>query len=267
MANGELAVVEQPQITLEDIKKYIAPNATDKELFMFQSICNSYGLNPAKREIHFVKYGTSAANIVVGYEVYLKRAERTGMLDGWDVEMLDGGGRAKITIYRKDRKYPLVWEVDREEFDKAQSTWKAMPNFMLKKVAIAQGMRLAFPEELGGMPYLPEEILADGSTEKLPASNLAEAVEKPKENKKVQTKPKVSKVSEWHKSMTKAKELMGEKAYHAVLNSMGYKKRTDIPDGKQEEVLQALRDGFAKLKEQQPDDFEQAIEEEGIPSA
>jgi len=266
MANGELAVVEQPQITLEDIKKYIAPNATDKELFMFQSICNSYGLNPAKREIHFVKYGTSAANIVVGYEVYLKRAERTGMLDGWDVETLDGGGRAKITIYRKDRKYPLVWEVDREEFDKAQSTWKAMPNFMLKKVAIAQGMRLAFPEELGGMPYLPEEILADGSTEKLPASNLPEAVEKSKEIKKVQAKPKVTTVSEWHKSMSKAKEVMGEEMYYTILGDMEYHKRTDIPIGKQEEVLQALRDGFAKLKEQ-PDEFEQAIEEEGIPGA
>ena len=35
-----------------------------------------------------------------------------------------------------------------------------MPNFMLKKVAIAQGFRLAFPDELGGLPYLAEELPA-----------------------------------------------------------------------------------------------------------
>jgi hypothetical protein len=33
-----------------------------------------------------------------------------------------------------------------------------MPEFMTKKVAIGQGFRLAFPNELGGMPYLAEEI-------------------------------------------------------------------------------------------------------------
>jgi hypothetical protein len=29
---------------------------------------------------------------------------------------------------------------------------------MLKKVAICQGFRLAFPDEMGGMPYAPEEL-------------------------------------------------------------------------------------------------------------
>jgi hypothetical protein len=32
-----------------------------------------------------------------------------------------------------------------------------MPRFMLKKVAIGQAFRLAFPEELGGMPYMEIE--------------------------------------------------------------------------------------------------------------
>ena len=56
-----------PEITfsIEDIKKYICQGATDKELFMFVNIAKSYGLNPMKREIHFVKYGTSLANIIV----------------------------------------------------------------------------------------------------------------------------------------------------------------------------------------------------------
>jgi phage recombination protein Bet len=151
--------VESIPVTMEQVRKYIAPTATQQELFMFMGICRSYGLNPLKREIHFVKYGNSKASIVVGYEVYLKRADRTGKLNGWSVtiEKDSMGEKAVCTINRKDWDEPFVWEVYREEFDKEQSTWKAMPYFMLKKVAIAQAMRMCFPDELGGMPYIREE--------------------------------------------------------------------------------------------------------------
>ena len=161
-------VKERIEVSMADIKKYIAPNATDKELFMFMGIAKSYGLNPLKREIHFVKYGSAPASIIVGYEIYLKRAERTGKLDGWKCWI--EGDKAIIEIKRKDQSIPIKWEVDRKEFDKQQSTWKAMPNFMLKKVAIAQGFRLAFPDELGGLPYLAEEL---PSTAKLSSEELA----------------------------------------------------------------------------------------------
>lgn len=158
----ELAVYKTEIMTLsiEDVKKFITPNATDKELFMFMGIAKSYGLNPLKREIHFVKYGTTPASIIVGYEIYLKRAERTGKLDGWKcwIEKDEIGEKAVIEIKRKDQSLPIRWEVYRKEFDKQQSTWKTMPMFMLKKVAIAQGFRLAFPDDLGGMPYIPEEL-------------------------------------------------------------------------------------------------------------
>ena len=161
-------VKERIEVSMADIKKYIAPNATDKELFMFMGISKSYGLNPLKREIHFVKYGSAPASIIVGYEIYLKRAERTGKLDGWKCWI--EGDKAIIEIKRKDQSIPIKWEVDRKEFDKQQSTWKAMPNFMLKKVAIAQGFRLAFPDELGGLPYLAEEL---PQTAKMTSEELA----------------------------------------------------------------------------------------------
>ena len=160
----------------EDIKKYIAPGASDKELFMFMGIARSYGLNPMKREIHFVKrkwkddQGTwhERGDVVVGYEVYIKRAERLGLIDGW--ECTSDGKKAFVTIYRKDRSKPFKWEVDRAEFDTGQSTWKKMPSFMLKKVAIAQAFRLCFPEDLGGLPYMPEEIQGT-SSEQLPSGD------------------------------------------------------------------------------------------------
>jgi len=105
---------------------------------------------------------------VTGYEVYLKRAERQKQLDGWEVEtegnLKDGGLKARITIYRKDWSRPLRHEIFFSEY--CQHTkdgtptkfWKEKPITMLKKVVIEQGFRLAFPDELAGMPYGEEEI-------------------------------------------------------------------------------------------------------------
>ena len=151
---------QQLVIPVAELKKYFAPNATDGEFWMFLGLAQSYNLNPFKREIHFVKYGPKA-EIVIGYEVYLKRAENTEKLEWWDVK-IEGETAADMkgvfTAKRTDWTQPFRWEVPRSEFDKNQATWKAMPKFMLKKCAIGQGLRLLFPEELGGMPYSPEEI-------------------------------------------------------------------------------------------------------------
>jgi len=179
MTETALAIREDFKITADDVRKYFAPNATEKEFGILMGICNSFHLNPFKREVHFVKYGNAPASIITGYEIYLKRAERTGKLDGWKcwIEKDDIGEKAVIEIKRKDQSMPIRWEVYRKEFDKQQSTWKAMPSFMLKKVAIAQGFRLAFPDDLGGMPYIPEEMPSDkggGVSEALPKNEVIE---------------------------------------------------------------------------------------------
>ena len=130
-----------------------------KNMFMQLSIRNQ--LDPFRREIYAIAYG-SEFNIVTGYQVYIQRADATGKLDGWECIVLRNNKNeligARITIHRKDFTYPFVWEVSLSEFDKGQSNWKKMPEFMIKKVCIGQGFRLAFPNELGGMPYLQEEL-------------------------------------------------------------------------------------------------------------
>ena len=151
-------------IPVEEVKKFIAPTATESELWMFLGLARAYNLNPFKREIHFVKYGSgenAKAQVIIGYEVYLKRAMETRNLEWWNVTIEGESASdmvAKFRAKRKDWEEVFEWEVYRSEFDKNQSTWRTMPKFMLKKCAIAQGMRLLFPEELGGMPYSPEEI-------------------------------------------------------------------------------------------------------------
>jgi phage recombination protein Bet len=152
-------------IDKETVRKFICANATDNEIGLFLEIAKAYELNPFKREVYLVKYGSYPASTIVGYETYLKRAERTGKLDGWDVE-IDGEppeASATITIHRKDRSHAIKWTayyedaVQRTKDGGVTSMWRKW-KFMLRKVAIAQGMRLAFPDELGGLPYTEEEL-------------------------------------------------------------------------------------------------------------
>jgi hypothetical protein len=116
--------------------------------------------HPLKREIHFVAYQGQEPKIVVGYDVYINWAERTGKLDGWTVAVSSSGKdmTATITIYRKDWTHLFVHEVYYVEVAQTSLTWSKSPRFMLKKVAIGQGFRLCFPEELGGLPYMGEEV-------------------------------------------------------------------------------------------------------------
>jgi len=72
---------------------------------------------------------------------------------------------AWVKIYRKDWKMPLYHEVEWDEYVKLKADgvtvtkfWKKMPKTMLKKVVISQGYRLAFPDEMGDLPYIVEEI-------------------------------------------------------------------------------------------------------------
>lgn len=128
-------------------------------------IAKAFGLNPFKREIHVSKYGDQIS-VITGYEVYIKRAERTGQLDGWSAtttgSIENNDLKGIVTIYRKDRSHPFVWEalykecVQKTKEGYVTKFWQKA-EFMIKKVAISQGFRLCFSDELGGMPYTEEE--------------------------------------------------------------------------------------------------------------
>ena len=174
MENRELATQSREELTRYLTEFVGTKNLTAQERVDFINIAQAYQLNPFKREIHVVAYGQGEkrqCSIITGYESYIKRAERTGKLNGWKVGIAGEGENliAKITIYRKDWETPFEHEVYLEEarqYKKNFSSgameptaiWKKMPKFMLKKVAIAQGFRLCFSDELGGMPYTADEM-------------------------------------------------------------------------------------------------------------
>ena len=185
MENAQLTNIETKMvsdtitITQKDVKDLFCPLATEKEVAMALGIVKSLNLNPFIHECYFIKYSnTDKMQIVVGYEVYLKRAERTGLLNGWKAGIKKDDGVAWVEISRKDWTEPFYWEVNLNEFDKKQSTWKTIPSFMAKKVAIAQGFRLCFPTELAGLPYTKDEIDSYGINNNKP---VKPTVEPPKE--------------------------------------------------------------------------------------
>lgn len=160
----ETQVAVQEKVSLESLKKYLdltgGANIPEKVRVPFLEIASAFQLNPFKREIYLVPYGNQH-NIIVGYETYLKRAERSGQLDGWECHVEGEGDSMKaiIKVYRKDRKYPVIHEVLGKEFNSGLASWKKMPQFMLKKVAIAQAFRLAFPDDMAGLPFIEEEAI------------------------------------------------------------------------------------------------------------
>lgn len=194
--NNELATKEQ--FEHKKLAEYLdvmglASKMNDKEKAQFIEISQAFGLNPFKREIYCAKYNDKLS-IIVGYETYVKRAERSGQLDGWQVvtegNVRDGSLKAIITIHRKDRKYPFIHEVYYSEYvqtkDGKPNTFWQKAFTMTKKVAIAQGFRLCFSDELGGMPYTTEEI-NDTEYELVPTK---EPVKQP-ENSTAKPEPKV----------------------------------------------------------------------------
>ena len=180
MQNSEITRSTGPQfVDVDKIKKYLetmgmANNLTRSEVEQFVEIAQGFGLNPFKREIYANKYGDKFS-VIVGFETYIKRAERSGLLAGWSVVTSGSVNYEKpkqstlvatITIHRKDFQFPFIHEVYFAEYygTRRDGTltdfWKNKPMTMIKKVAMAQGFRLCFSDELGGMPYTAEELSA-----------------------------------------------------------------------------------------------------------
>ena len=164
----------------------ISPKLEEKEKIQFLNIAKTFGLNPFKREIFCTVYGSGEykqLSIITGYEVYIKRAERSGQLDGWNAttsgSVATNDLKATVTIYRKDRQHPFVWEVFYDECVQKTKAgvvtkfWEKA-NFMTKKVCISQGFRLCFSDELGGMPYTSDEMPNEEVTQDIPHTEVIE---------------------------------------------------------------------------------------------
>jgi phage recombination protein Bet len=185
---------------------------TELEFLELSYLAIPQNLNPFLRDIHVKKYTTSKGkvvfNLVVGYEVYIKRAEESGNLDGWHVwtEEKNGVLYAKIKIWRKDKKHPFEHEVSIKEYQQfdhygnLNPFWKDKPETMLKKVCESQAFRRFFSTENHGLPYAEEEMFLDNDlieTKKLESKTTEKKIESPLDDFKKRLIDIPSKRSEW----------------------------------------------------------------------
>lgn len=172
VVRNEVAPVESSQFTpkqIELIKSVVAKGATNDELQLFLYRCKNLGLDPLKPgQIHFIKYGNSPGTIVVGIDGFRSRAASTGKLAGIKRGAIrDEKGKcigAWAEVYRVDWKEPAREEVSLSEYNTGKSNWAKMPETMIKKVAEAAALRMAFPGELGGVYSQDEMEQAEVST-------------------------------------------------------------------------------------------------------
>lgn len=191
------------------IRKYLVNGngeVTDQEVMMFLSLCKFQKLNPFLREAYLIKYGNQDATIVTGKDAFMKRAMRNPRYAGHEagvVVLLENGlidnrvgtivlenevllgGWARVHI--EGWQVPLMLTASFDEYVGRKSNgevnqqWRTKPATMIRKVALVQALREAFPEDLSGMYTQEEKAVDDLPIEAIPAEVIdAETVEEPK---------------------------------------------------------------------------------------
>lgn len=172
--NGEMV-----KLTGNTVKEYLVRgngNVSNQEVVMFINLCKYQKLNPFLNEAYLVKFGEQPAQIITSKEAFMKRAENhpkykgleAGIIVEREGKLVDIEGAVKLPkdnlvggwakVYRADREKPITSRVALEEFSKAQATWKSMPLTMIRKSAIVNAQREAFPETLGAL-YTEDDTL------------------------------------------------------------------------------------------------------------
>lgn len=183
-------------LTADTVRNYLTSGnskATDQDVLMFIELCKAQKLNPFVRDAYLVKFGNQPAQIIVGKDVFIKRASEHPNFNGMKagIVILDKNGDIKeregalklkeeelvggwCEVHLKDKDFPVKSVVSFEEYAQKKndgtlnSMWSSKGATMIRKVAQSQALREAFPNELRGL-YQQEEM---GTENKLPEKEV-----------------------------------------------------------------------------------------------
>lgn len=211
---------------------------SDQEVAMFLRTCQAKRLDPLENgEVYLIKYDDkSPANMVVGYFAYIRRADHfpdyrgfkagitviRGPKDNPTIVQKEGacvykaigeqliGGWCRVYRERSNGNVEETFmEVPLEEYSTGKSNWSAKPATMIRKVAISQAFRAAFPNEYEGL-YTVDEMQASGAIPDNVNVVDGEIVDIPDED------PIASK-QQWQTLFKMAREHLGKNANDVVL--------------------------------------------------
>lgn len=168
------------RITGDDVRKYICPGATDKEVVMFLKLCQTHRLDPWTGDAYLIKYGDKPAQIQTGKEAFTKRAAANPDFEGYECGIVYADAQGHIArregsayypsvgeqlvggwceVFVKDKR-PFYDEVSLQEYSTGRSLWASKPATMIRKVALVHCLREAFPQDFAGL--YSEEEMPDG---------------------------------------------------------------------------------------------------------
>lgn len=191
--NTEMIETDTGKIKLTNnlVKRFLVRgggNITEQEIMLFIALCKHQKLNPWINEAYLIKYqGNQPATMVVSKDVFTKRAFKNKNCNGWKAgitvynkdkeEVIDREGSAYYKekeilvggwceVWFKDKEHSLKQSVEINEYisKKKDGTpnkmWTEKPATMIRKVAMVQTLREAFPEDFQGC-YMEEEMKVD----------------------------------------------------------------------------------------------------------
>jgi phage recombination protein Bet len=206
VASTELMRRPVETLSLAEVKKYLAPTASESEAYMFIKFCAAYDLNPWTKEAYLIKYADNApSTVVIGKDAVMKRAQASPDYKGHNAGIIaqagnqvtepegavlpDGavliGGWCRLNEREKDSK-PTTHRVSMREYERKNAagkpvrSWAEMPATMIRKVAVVQAHREAYPDLVGGMydeAEMPVPVVIEGATFTAPAPSPTSAIE------------------------------------------------------------------------------------------
>lgn len=201
--NGDKAVTynaggEDIKLNPRIVRQYLvsgrAEHVSDEECVLFMAVCKAQKLNPWLKEAYLIKYQRdNPAAFVTSRWTYQRRADSHPQYDGnkAGVVVADASGNLIYNegaiyapgqkliggwaeVYRKDRGVASKVSVLVDEYIQTTKDgspnrfWKSKPATMIRKVALAQALREAFPQEYSGMYSEDEFPEQEGPREQKP---------------------------------------------------------------------------------------------------
>ena len=194
------------------VAKYVLTGngeASDKDVFSFLAKCRARGLNPLAGDAYMTSYrnrdGSTSTSVIVSKDYFVRTATqqvgfdgmragvvvanrktgeltyREGSIVGKNSECLVGGW---AEVYDKGRRFASRAEVSLDEYDQGRSLWKSKPATMIRKVALVQALREAYPGAFGGIydrDEMPEPVI--------PIPDAPTVDEQPEEAEAVEAEP------------------------------------------------------------------------------
>lgn len=169
-----------------------------KDVAAFIAKCQARGLNPLAGDAYMTTYknndGTTTSSVIVSKDYFVRTATQQETFDGMraGVTVLDSaggmhhregamvlptetlvGGWAEV----RDKRWsiPAKAEVALSEYNTGRSLWKSKPGTMIRKVALVQALREAYPNAYGGvydaseMGEQPEPVAVGATVADVPA--------------------------------------------------------------------------------------------------